>query len=291
MAMRNTLGVHALVWAGGWSREECRTAIRESKEAGYDLIEIPALDPGLIDVRDTEAVLKDYGLQGVCSLGLSFDADINSEDTEIARKGEERLMSALKVVEGIGGTYFGGVLYSALGKYPQPTSEKARANAIEALSRLAARAKDLGITLGLEPVNRYESNLVNTAAQAMEFIQEIPSDNVRVHLDVYHMNIEECGMYQPVIDCASKLGYVHIGESHRGELGTGNIDFDAFFAALAAVKYEGVITFESFSSAIINPSLSNTLAIWRNTWTDNRKLARDARAFIAHHIEKAWGGG
>ena len=288
MAIPNTLGIHALVWAGGWSKEECRTAIRESKEAGYGLIEIPALDPSAIDVPDTRAVLKDYDLKAAFSLGLSFDADINHEDEAIVRRGEERLLNALSVVEAIGGDYFGGVLYSALGKYPQPATEKARAHAVAALSRLAVRARDAGITLGLEPVNRYESNLVNTAAQAMAIIDEIPSDNVRVHLDVFHMNIEEEGMVQPVMDCASKLGYVHIGESHRGRPGTGTIDFDGFFSALARVQYRGVITFESFSSAILHSSLSNTLAIWRNTWTDNRRLAREAHAFMAGHIERAW---
>jgi len=180
------------------------------------------------------------------------------------------------------------VLYSALGKYPAPATAKARAHAVRALSRLAARARDAGITLGLEPVNRYESNLVNTAAQALQIIGEIPSDNVRVHLDVYHMNIEEEGMVQPVLDCAAKLGYVHIGESHRGALGTGDIDFAAFFGALAQVGYQGPVTFESFSSAILNPALSNSLAIWRNTWTDNRALARDAHRFISGHLEGAW---
>ena len=91
----NLLGVHALVWVGGWNNDQATEAIRNSKEAGYGLIEIPALDPKSIDVEHTAKTLKEYGMQGACSLGLSFDADINNEDDEIAKRGEARYPDSL----------------------------------------------------------------------------------------------------------------------------------------------------------------------------------------------------
>jgi hydroxypyruvate isomerase len=136
------------------------------------------------------------------------------------------------------------------------------------------RAADKGVVLGLEVVNRYETNLVNTAAQAVELIGEIGEANVKVHLDSYHMHIEEAGLVhldsyhmhieeaglaQAVETAGSHLGYVHIGESHRGDLGTGNVDFDQLFRALAKQGYTGPITFESFSSRVVSPQLSNVL--------------------------------
>jgi L-ribulose-5-phosphate 3-epimerase UlaE len=121
------------------------------------------------------------------------------------------------------------------------------------------RAADKGVVLGLEVVNRYETNLVNTAAQAVELIGEIGEANVKVHLDSYHMHIEEAGLAQAVETAGSHLGYVHIGESHRGDLGTGNVDFDQLFRALAKQGYTGPITFESFSSRVVSPQLSNVL--------------------------------
>ena len=280
----NLLGVHALVWVGNWSKEECRKAISQSKEAGYDLIEIPALDPKSIDIEDTKKVLEEYGLKGACSLGLSRDADINNEDPEVVARGEKKLMDALTVVEGLGGDYLGGVLYSFLGKYPKPTTQKARENATNSLRRLAQAAKSKGITIGLEPVNRYESNLLNTGRQALDMINAIGEDNVKVHLDIYHMNIEEQDLVSPVIECGDKLGYVHIGASHRGPLGTGNVDFDSFFGALAKINYTGVITFESFSSAVVNEELSNTLGIWRNLWTDGLAMAISSREYMEKKI-------
>lgn len=283
----NLLGVHALVWVGGWSKDQCREAIKNTAEAGYGLIEIPALDPKSIDVEHTKATLKEFGLKGACSLGLSFDADINNEDSQIAQRGEARLMDALNVVENLGGDYLGGVIFSALGKYKLPPTKKSRDNAVAALKRLAIAAQSKGITLGLEPVNRYESNLLNTGSQALEMIKDIGEPNVVVHLDIYHMNIEEQDLVSPVLQAGSKLGYVHIGASHRGPLGTGNIDFDSFFGALAKIGYKGTITFESFSSTVVAPDLSSTLGIWRNLWTDNKSMAKSAREYIENKIISA----
>lgn len=283
----NLLGVHALVWVGGWSKDQCREAIKNTAEAGYGLIEIPALDPKSIDVEHTKATLKEFGIKGACSLGLSFDADINNEDSQIVQRGEARLMDALNVVENLGGDYLGGVIFSALGKYKLPPTKKSRDNAVAALKRLAIAAQAKGITLGLEPVNRYESNLLNTGSQALEMIKDIGEPNVVVHLDIYHMNIEEQDLVSPVLQAGSKLGYVHIGASHRGPLGTGNIDFDSFFGALAKIGYKGTITFESFSSTVVAPDLSSTLGIWRNLWTDNKSMAKSAREYIENKIISA----
>ncbi len=286
--IQNLLGVHALVWVGGWNHDQATEAIKNSKEAGFGLIEIPALDPKSIDVEHTSKILREFGMKSACSLGLSFDADINNENDEIAKRGETRLMDALSVVEKLGGDYLGGVVFSALGKYVKPTTPKAIENATNALRRVSQAAALRGITVGLEPVNRYESNLINTGQQALDMISNIGEDNVVVHLDVYHMNIEEQDLVSPVLAAGSKLGYVHIGASHRGPLGTGNIDFDSFFGALAKIGYKGTITFESFSSAIVSPDLSNTLGIWRNLWTDNKSMAKSAREYIEAKIRVAY---
>lgn len=155
-------------------------------------------------------------------------------------------MEALNVVENLGGDYLGGVIFSALGKYKFPPTKKARDNAVAALKRLAIAAQSKGITLGLEPVNRYESNLLNTGSQALEMIKDIDESNVLVHLDIYHMNIEEQDLVSPVIEAGNKLGYVHIGASHRGPLGTGNIDFDSFLEHLLKLVIKAQLPLNRF---------------------------------------------
>lgn len=276
----NPLGIHALVWAGGWTPEEAELAISSTARAGFDLIEIPALDPSRIDVASTRTMLERHGLQAGVSLGLAPDTDINSEDVAMVDRGREVLMRALEVSSGVGSTYLGGVIFGAMTKYSGPTTERSRANSVSVIKELAQEAKGSGTTIGLEFVNRYESNLLNTAQQTLDYLDLVGEDNVVVHADVYHMNIEESDFRTPILACGDRLGYVHVGESHRGYLGTGSINFPEFFGALKEVGYAGPITFESFSSAVVDPLLSNTLAIWRNLWSDSDDLAAQAHAFI-----------
>ncbi|MGD0472415.1 MAG: sugar phosphate isomerase/epimerase [Candidatus Velthaea sp.] len=278
--MSSQIGVHAAVWSGGWSDAESRHAIAESKAAEYDYIEIMAFDPASIDVAKTRALLADAGLGVTSSLGLNWDNDLSSEDPAVVARGETLLEAVIDCNAALGSKYLVGVIYSALGKYSRPATPRGRANCVAALQRLARRAADSGITLGLEVVNRYETNLFNTAAQALDIVSEIGAPNLGVHLDTYHMNIEEDDFDEPVRLCGDKLVYVHIGESHRGYLGSGNVDFATFFRALGECGYAGPIAFESFSSAVVAPALSNTLGVWRNLWTDNRDLARHAKEFI-----------
>ena len=276
----NPLGIHALVWVGGWSVEEAELAISSTAAAGYDVIEIPALDPSRIDIASTRELLERHGLRPTISLGLSFDADINSQDVACVARGRDTLMSALEVSRGIGSTYLGGVIFGAMAKYSGPTTAGARANSVAVIKELAQEARASDTIIGLEFVNRYESNLLNTAQQTLDYLDLVGEDNVVVHADVYHMNIEESDFRTPILACGERLGYVHVGESHRGYLGTGTIDFPEFFSALNEIDYAGPITFESFSSAVVDPLLSNTLAVWRNLWSDSMDLATQAHAFI-----------
>ena len=283
----NKLGVHALVWVGGWSHAECERAIAQTAGLGFDLIEIPALDPASIDTAFTHKMLDRYKLGTTLSLGLDASTDISSADPVKQARGEDRLMQVLAVARDIGATHVCGILYSAFQKYAEPPTAAGISGSVEVLRRVGEKAAQHGITIGLEVVNRYESNVLNTAAQAVAFARRVALPNVKVHLDTYHMNIEEADLESALIDTGAMLGYFHIGESGRGYLGAGNIDFDRVFRGLAKSGYEGPITFESFSSAVVNPQLSGILAIWRNLWEDGADLARHAKGFIASGMKAA----
>jgi D-psicose/D-tagatose/L-ribulose 3-epimerase len=283
----NKLGVHALVWVGGWSHDECTKAIEQTAALGYDLIEIPALDPKSIDTKFTRQVIERNKLGITMSLGLDDAADISSNDPDKTKRGEQRLMDALAVGRDIGATHMCGILYSGFQKYATPPTQAGMARSVEVLQRICDVAAKSNITIGLEVVNRYESNVLNTAAQAVEFCQRIGAPNCKVHLDTYHMNIEEADIEAAIRQTGDYLGYFHIGESNRGYLGAGSIDFDKIFRGLAQANYTGPITFESFSSAVVNQQLSGILAIWRNLWDDGFDLARHAKAFIEANLRSA----
>ena len=286
----NPLGVHALVFVSGWSQEEAARAIERAAGSGYQYLEIPLIDPRAINVHETRKALERANIQPVTSLGLGPDTDISSGDPDVVRRGETLLTDALAVARDLGASMLSGVLYSALGKYQTAPTEVGRWNCIRALQRLADEAKASGMQIGLEPVNRYESNLINTGDDALEMIRTIGADNMVVHLDSYHMNIEE-GPPGPLIErLGDRLGYVHVNESHRGYLGTGSIDFAELFQALADHGYDGAITFEAFSAGIGDPKLNADLAVWRPLWDDPDDLARHAREFMTSMIQDAHDG-
>jgi D-psicose/D-tagatose/L-ribulose 3-epimerase len=278
------IGCHGSVWTGNFDTAALQLAIAKTAQAGFDLIEIPLMDPDQADPVAVRRMLDSSGLAVTASLGLSEHTDVSSTDPEVVAAGEKLLRRCLEVLSEMGGTHLVGVIYCAMRKYMTPPTPLNRQHSIEVIGRLAERAAELGVCVGVEVVNRYESNLLNTSRQGLAYVAEAGTQNLFVHLDTYHMNIEEPDMFTPVLDAGSSLGYVHIGESHRGYLGSGTVDFDSFFRALAKVGYDGPVVFESFSSAVVHPDLSNMLGIWRNLWTDGEDLGRHANSFIRNQL-------
>ncbi|MCS0505122.1 sugar phosphate isomerase/epimerase family protein [Ancylobacter mangrovi] len=286
-SMTNPLGVHALVWVGDTSPESIEFAVQRTVEAGYDLLELSLHGLDSFEVAHARATIEGASLKVACSRGLSFEADISNEDPAVVERGVRLLRSSIEKTAALGGDILTGALFSALGKYSRPVSARGRANAVSVLRDLAGEAAGLGVTLGLEVVNRYETHVMNTAAEALALADEIGADNVMIHLDTYHMNIEEDDFVRPLHLVGDRLGYVHIGENHRGPLGSGHIDFTGFFHGLADIGYAGPITFESFSSTVVAEQLSADLAIWRNLWADGEVLARQAIAYTRAQLQAA----
>lgn len=277
--MRNRLGLHANVWVAGWSDEEAIRAIDKTAEKGFDLIEISAMAPHLMNVDLTRRRLEQAGIGVTMSLGLAAEQDISSTDPQRVRAGEAHLMDVVSMARDLGATHVCGILYSAFQKYTEPATAAGVASSIEVMARIAEKAAASDITLGMEVVNRYESNVLNTAAQAIEYCRRVGADNVKVHLDVYHMNIEEADAVAAIHATGDRLGYFHTGESHRGYMGTGSIDLKAIFQALARIDYKGPITYESFSSRVVGQPLSGILGIWRETWEDGDDLVQHAMMY------------
>lgn len=283
----NKLGVHALVWEAGWSHEECARAIQKTAEVGYDFIEAPALDPSLIDPDFTRRQLEQAGIGINFSLGLDFNSDISSGDPEKRRRGQQKLEDAIAVCRDCGGSIIGGILYSAFGKYDSPPTADGIAQSAETLRTVAEIAARSDITLVLEVVNRYETNICNTAAQGVEMAKRVGAPNVKVHLDVYHMNIEESDIGSAIVETGDHLGYFHTGDSHRGYMGSGSIDLSSVFRALVRANYQGPITFESFSSRVVGQPLEGILGIWRNLWDDGHDLASHALMYTKAQLKAA----
>lgn len=285
--MKNPLGTHIQVWEGGWDPEAVRRAAAAAAETGYDFLEIPVRAPETVDADAIARILAAAGITCTASFIHTPATDIAGEDVEAAARGEALMGEALATARDLGATRLVGAWHSSLAKHDRPRGETGRQRAVDILARVAARAKDMGLVMCCEALNRYESNFVNTAEQALGLIEAIGADNLFVHLDTFHMNIEEAGPAAAVRRSGPRLGYLHLAENHRGYLGTGSIDFRALFRALAETGYAGPIALEVFSSAVVEPAHSARLAIWRELWSDSADMARHARAFVLNEMETA----
>lgn len=276
----NRLGIHSFVWTDGTTQAGLEQAMESSAACGYRLIELAYLRPEKFDLDRLAKRAQALDLDIAVTMGLPLAADVSSEDPEAVKAGTAILASAVAAVRDIGGSKLGGILYSAHTKYNRAPTDRGTKNSVEAIAKTAEIAKAAGVDLVLEVVNRFETNLLNTTAQGLDFIAKTGSDHVRLHLDTFHMNIEEANPAAALRLAGDKLGYFHIGESNRGYLGDGTVNFDLIFDALLDIDYARDITFESFSTAVVDEGLSLACAIWRDTWTEQLPLARHAKAFI-----------
>lgn len=275
-------GAHAMIWIGDWTTEAGRHAIESAARAGVDLIEIPMLRPDRFDAAATKRQLADAGLDAICSLVLPSEAHMPERPKEAIAF----LRSALDQVAAVDSTFLGGVLFAHLGRLTgAPPTRDERATCAESLVEVAEYAKTLGITLGLEPVNRYETYLFNTVEDVLGLIDAIGAPNVTVHADTYHMNIEEPGFRAPLREAGSRLGCIHLSESDRGIPGRGNVHWTDVFAGLLEGGYAGPLVMESFATATAD--LAAATCMWRTPGYTSDQLVTEGIAFLRAAAEQA----
>jgi D-psicose/D-tagatose/L-ribulose 3-epimerase len=246
------------MWTMAWDHAGAERAVSAAVAHKMDFIEIALLSPEKVDTAHSRRLLEAHGMAAVCSLGLP-EGKRASSDPQAAMA---FLRLALDQTAAIGATALTGVTYGGIGERTGvPPTMAERDNVARVLADAAGHARHLGLAFGIEPVNRYENHILNTGWQAVEMIERVGADNIFVHLDTYHMNIEERGLALGILDAASHLRYIHLSESDRGTPGAGNVRWDEIFGALKAVGFTGGLAMESFID--MPPEVANGLAVWR----------------------------
>jgi len=268
-------GVHTSMWAGNWDRASAERAVAAAVHYEMDFIEIPLLNAPAVDAAHTRALLEKHDLSAVCSLGLP-QANWPSHNPQGAIA---YLKVAIDKAADLGAQALSGVTYGGIGERSGvPPTETEYDNVARALGPAAKHAKSRGLLLGIEPVNRYETHLINTGWQAVEMIERVGADNIFVHLDTYHMNIEEKGAANGILDAREHLKYIHLSESDRGAPGAGNVPWDEIFAALAAIGFKGGLAMESFINMM--PELAQSLSVWRPVAKDEAEVMGTGLPFL-----------
>ncbi|GEM87503.1 sugar phosphate isomerase/epimerase family protein [Meiothermus granaticius] len=268
-------GAHAFIWSADWTPQAAEKVAAGAAAAGLDFVEIPLLRPEAFDSTLTRRLLEHHGLGCTCSLGLPTEAALPDHPQAAARF----LIQALDVAHQMGSPVLSGVTYATLGALSgRPPTEADYETLAKTLKPVAQHAARLGMRLGLEPVNRYETYLINLGSQALDLIQRIGEPNVFVHLDTYHMNIEEKGFKNPIVTVGKHLGYIHLSESDRGTPGSGNVHWDEVFSGLQAIGFQGDLVMESFVA--LNPDIARATCMWRDVVGDPKTLVHDGLAFL-----------
>lgn len=268
-------GMHSSLWTARWTPDAVEKLVPEAARHGLEVIEIALLAPETIDIEHSRAILAEHAIAPTCSLGLPQEVTPPLHP----HKAEAFLIRALEVAHALGSSTLSGVTYATIGYTSgAPPAEQEYVNIARALAPVARRAAEYGMTLGLEPCNRYETHLVNTAEQAVRLIERIGEPNVTIHLDTYHMNIEEKGFHHGIRSAGKYLRYIHLSESDRGVPGTGTVDWEATFEALGETGFEGDMVIESFVT--LPPEIARALSVWRPVADSAEQVLRDGVPYL-----------
>jgi D-psicose/D-tagatose/L-ribulose 3-epimerase len=274
-------GTTILSFIPNWSNDGGRYAIEKTAEYGFDMLEIilPAsLD---FDAKKTKKQLNKNGVLGRCTLNLPTDCHIPFYPEEAIRI----IKSALDKVAEMDGDFLGGVLHSAIGTFTgTPCTLDEKVILLQVFEDVAKYARQRNITIAPEPINRYESYVFTAADEVLDMIEHLDHLNIGLHLDTFHMNIEERNFYDPIIRAGNNLKHVHITESDRGMTGEGNVHWDDFFKALATINYQGPLVLENFSSQI--KELVGPTSLWRPSKYNSEDLAKGSLLFMREMVEK-----
>ena len=242
-----------------WVGADAELAAASAKAAGLSLVEIPLTDPTQLDRNAAVETLHRHNLEPTCSLGLPAYAHApDHPDEAIAFLGE-----AIDTAAAIGSSWLTGALYGHLGHLTGSGPTSTELDTVASVLQTAADHADTrGVRLGVEVINRYETYLVNTAEQVLELMDRINRPGtVFAHLDTFHMNIEEPDIAHAVRLLGERLGYVHLAESNRGDIGSGIFPFDELFDALTEINFQGPAVIEAFNNA--SAELLRATASWR----------------------------
>ncbi|RLG96025.1 sugar phosphate isomerase/epimerase [Candidatus Bathyarchaeota archaeon] len=271
-------GIHLFLWTEIFD-EAAIPLIRKAKRLGYDGVEIPLRRLDLIDIEKTRRELEGQNMECIGSVGLSLEHDLTSDDEETRRRGIEWMKRCVRITSELGGDLVCGVIYTAWGKITgRWRTEDEWRRSVDALKEICRFARDYDVTLGIEPVNRFETYFLNTASDAVRLARDIGEPNIKVHLDTFHMNIEEKNFYDPIKRAGDLLWHMHCCENDRGIPGTGHVNWDEVFQALSEIGYNRWLVIESFTPEIMEVAAST--ATWRELAPSTDAIAKDGLEFI-----------
>lgn len=279
-------GMNLLLWSGDLN-DDLMPVLQSLKQMGYDGVEFPLFEADVDQCAEWGKRFDDLGLERTAVTVRGEEDNPISPDAAVRAKGVANTCMALDACQAANATHLVGPYHSALGLFSGagPTEDEWKWG-VESMRAVAEHAEKTGVILGVECLNRFETYLLNSHADAARFAKDVDHPNCRVMYDTFHANIEEKSVADALTACADVLCHVHISENDRSTPGQGGVKWNENFDGLKAIGYDGWMMVEAFGLAL--PEIAAATKIWRRMYQSEEQLARDALAFMKAEHAKRW---
>jgi D-psicose/D-tagatose/L-ribulose 3-epimerase len=283
-------GINHAYWGtdfGAEPQEYCRRISRAAK-VGFDLLTV-GQEVALVFSKSDQQMLLDTAKRENVKLnysgGFGPNQDICSDSSEQRNAGTAHLQNVARKLSELqeGAELAGAITGMFRDSLRQRDMERCWENCVNSMKEAIKVAEDHGVLFSIEVLNRYEHFLINTSEQAVQFVEQVGSPNLKILLDTYHMNIEEDSFHDAIVKAGDKLSILHIGENNRRPPGRGHIPWDEVVGALKEIDYQGDTVMEPvvLSGGIVG----QYGAIWRDL-TDGEDLDEAARKGLEFYRSK-----
>jgi len=281
MVAKYKYGVSSWLFVSPFTTDSIESLFEKVAQLGYDAIEIAVEDPTQIDAQKVAAALQKYNLTAVVCGAFGSSRDLTSFDPAIHQQCFDYIEACLKLCNQWGTHFLTGPMYSAVGKRRMLSAVDRKKEwdlAVKNVRIACEMAAQHHCQLAIEPINRFETDLVNTCAAVCQLVQEINHPAAKISLDSFHMNIEEKNPMEAIQQAGSNLIHMQISENHRGIPGTGTTPWNEYVHGLNKINYNGVISLESFTP--MNQQLAEAVCIWKPMADSQDLFAQEGLDFM-----------
>jgi D-psicose/D-tagatose/L-ribulose 3-epimerase len=274
-------GVNTFVWVSPCTTEAVKDLAPKVKAMGFDLLEISVETPALIDFKVVKDVLKENQLEGIICGVFGPERNAGSEDPKEVDNAKTYIRCLIDAAAQIGSGVVCGPMYSAVGKahLEDELARKAEWDrSVSGIREMAQYAELKGVKLALETLNRFETDMLNIVSQGLDFCKQTGMDNVGLHLDTFHMHLEEKNSGDAIRLANKKIFHFHACENDRGVPGTGQVHWPEIVQTLKSVDYQGPVVIESFTSQV--KEIARAVCIWREIAPSQDAIAEQGLQFL-----------
>ena len=274
-------GVNTFVWISPCTTSAVKDLAPKVKGMGFDILEIACENPELINVKQVKNDLAKNFLMPIVCGAFGPDRNICSNDPKIVENAKTYIRWVIDAADELGSPVVCGPMYSVVGKAHIEDDNARKAEwdlSVRGIREMAQYAKSKDVKLALETLNRFETDMLNIVSQGLEFIEQTGMDNVGLHLDTFHMHLEEKHTGDAIRLANKKIYHFHACENDRGVPGTGQVHWDDVAKALKDVNYDGPIVIESFTSQV--KEIARAVCIWREIAPNQDAIAMQGLNFL-----------